>query len=119
MATNETNETKLAATYPWQRTALILVTAIATLFSGIIAVYQSSLNDGKAREQVLQSELGLAKKTIGVIAKEKDSCNEGKVALMKEVLNREIAIKLSKDTSQTVRKIVESLMRNSEQGGKK
>lgn len=114
----QTKDTELIAKYPWQRTVLALVAAIGVLFSGL-QYYQSegrkeAINREKERVNNLRLVLTDLRQENTRLSAEKDSCNEGKVDMINQMLNRELAIKLSKDTTQTVKKIVESLIRASE-----
>jgi hypothetical protein len=115
---DEQKQVELLSKFPWAKTVLILTSAISILFSGLMYLQQNSLKDAKDREtervSYLRTELTVKDQAIARISAEKDSCNEGKVYMITQMLNREMALKLSKDTGQTVRKIVESLLRASE-----
>jgi len=112
------HQTELLEKLPWPRITIILISAISILFSSLMYLQRNKATEDKDRETerigYLRIELNSKDRALARSNAEKDSCNEGKVIMITQMLNRELALKLSRDTGQTVKKIVESLLKASE-----
>lgn len=96
------------AKFPWQKSIIVLMTAISGLFF---------INDRNGRQELKNANALIGQRDLKLqqVENKLSECQEGKTKFVTELLNNELALKLSKDTSAISKLIIKSLIKVNEQ----
>lgn len=113
--TIEEQEPAVWAKFPWQKAVIILLSGIVGLF-GWQERQRAAERD---REHELYTISLNINKELRLENKDQqlklDACNEGKAEFIMGLLNNELALKLSRDTSATSKLIISGLIKANQQ----